>query len=201
MKLPVEYTNGIGMKFRLIPPGEFLMGGTAAEIEEALKGVDDKLARECIESEGPQHKVILTQPVYLGIHEVTQADYQKVMGTNPSHFAAMGPGKQALAGLDTTHNPVELVSWNDAAEFCAKLSRRESLKPFYVRSGETVTPLDGTGYRLPTEAEWEFARRAGTTTKFGDSDRDLVRTGWVEANSGGRTHAVGELEANADLLS
>jgi formylglycine-generating enzyme required for sulfatase activity/serine/threonine protein kinase len=199
LKLPVEYENSIGMKFVLIPPGEFTMGSTAEEIEAAIVGAAaDEHWRNCIRSEAPRHKVILTQPIYLGVHEVTQAQYNVVMGTTPSHFAATGAGKDAVDGIDTTSHPVEQVSWNDAAEFCDKLSETEELKPFYFRSGETVTVLDGTGYRLPTEAEWEFACRAGTTTKYwpGDRDEDLTAAGWFGSNSGGRTHAVGELKAN-----
>ncbi len=202
--VPVEYTNSLGMKFRLIPPGEFTMGSTAEEIAAALKDVGgDKYLQKCIQSEAPQHKVILTQPIYLGVNEVTQAEYEEVMGVNPSHFAPMGMGKEAVAGLETTEHPVEMVSWNDAAEFCAKLSKQEKFKPFYFRAGETITPLDGTGYRLPSEAEWEFACRAGTATKYwiGDKDEDLVRAGWFGGNSGGRTHAAGELKANPFGLS
>ena len=107
--VPVEHTNSLGMKFRLIPPGEFTMGSTAAEIEEALKFIDpnNEHGQELIKSEAPQHKVILTQPIYLGVHEVTQADYEKVMGNNPSWFAATGPGKDQVAGMDTTNQPVE----------------------------------------------------------------------------------------------
>jgi formylglycine-generating enzyme required for sulfatase activity/serine/threonine protein kinase/WD40 repeat protein len=202
LNLPVEYTNSIGMKFRLIPPGEFLMGSTPEEIEESLKSVgEDKHWQECLKSEAPRHKVILTQPVYLGVNEVTQAEYQKVMGKNPSLFAKTGPDQEfvkTVENLDTTGHPVESVSWNDAAEFCAQLSQQEKLKPFYFRAGDTVTPLEGTGYRLPTEAEWEFSCRAGTTTKYwiGDTDEDLRTAGWFGTNSGRRTHAAGELKAN-----
>ena len=199
LKVPVEYTNSLGMKFRLIPPGEFTMGSTAEEIAAALKDVgENKHWQECIQSEAPQHKVILTQPIYLGVNEVTQAEYEKVMGSNPSHFAPMGAGKEAVTGLETADHPVEMVSWNDAAEFCAKLSQQEKLKPFYFRAGETITPLDGTGYRLPSEAEWECACRAGTATKYwiGDQDEDLVRAGWFNVNSGGRTNVVRKLKDN-----
>jgi formylglycine-generating enzyme required for sulfatase activity len=184
--VPVEYTNSIGMKFRLIPPGEFLMGIESEENAATLKEVF------------PGDMVILTQPIYLGVHEVTQAEYEKVMGVNPSHFAPLGMGQEAVVGLKTTEHPVEMVSWNDAAEFSARLSKQENLKPFYFREGDTIAPLDGTGYRLPSEAEWEFACRAGTPTKYwiGDKDEDLVRAGWFRGNSGGRTHAAGELKAN-----
>jgi len=202
LKLPLEYENALGMRFVLIPPGEFTMGSTAAEIEEALKAAgEDKRWQEYVKSEAPQHKVILTQPIYLGVNEVTQQQYKEVMGKNPSNFAKTGPEPQSVekvAGADTTQHPVERVSWIDAAEFCAKLSQKEELKPFYFRAGDTITPLDGTGYRLPTEAEWEFSCLAGTTTHYwiGDRDEDLVRAGWFGTNSGGRTHAVGESKAN-----
>jgi len=196
--VPVEYTNSIGMKFVLIPPGEFTMGSTTAEIEAALNDVDQNQWQEYIQSEAPQHKVVLTQPIYLGMNEVTQAEYAKVMGTNPSHFAPLGKGKDVVAGMATTNHPVEMVCWNDAAEFCAKLSQQEKLEPFYFRDGETILQLSGTGYRLPSEAEWEFACRAGNATKYwiGDQHEDLVKASSFGGNSGGRTHAVRELKAN-----
>ncbi len=196
--MPVEYTNSLGVKLRLIPPGEFLMGSTPEEIETALKLIRYPSWRENIESEGPQHKVVLTKPIYVGMTEVTQVQYVHVMGTNPSTFSTTGSGKDAVTDLDTSNHPVETVSWNDAVEFCSKLSQQEQRKPFYLRSDETVTSLEGSGYRLPTDAEWEYACRAGTTTRTwsGDDDQELIEVAWSLGNGSGRTHVVGELKDN-----
>ncbi|WP_373651956.1 protein kinase domain-containing protein [Schlesneria sp. DSM 10557] len=195
LKAPIEYTNSIGMKFRMIPPGEFMMGSTDEEIQDALQFLGWK---EYVPGEGPRHKVVLSQPIYVSIHEVTQEEYQRVMNRNPAHFAPQGSGADALDDEDTRRFPVESVSWVDAAEFCAKLSQQQKLKPWYSRFGNTITQLEGTGYRLPTEAEWEFACRAGTTTKywFGDQDQDLILAGWIASNSAMRTHTTGELKPN-----
>jgi formylglycine-generating enzyme required for sulfatase activity len=192
LKLPLEHTNTIGMKFILIPPGEFLMGSTQEEIEEALKQIDPNWS-EYVRSEAPRHNVVLTRPFYTSVHEVTQKEYEAVMGVTPSNFSKTGPGEKQVAGLETENFPVELVSWNDAAEFCATLSEQEDLKPFYFR-GDTVTGLKGTGYRLLTEAEWEFACRAGTTTSFSNGDKSPA--GWFVASAGRRTHEVQELAGN-----
>ncbi len=197
--VPIEYENSLGMKFRLIPPGEFMMGLAPKDIEATLMAIADAPSwREAALSEGPRHKVLLTQPIYLGIHEVTQTDYEQIIGTNPSHFSPKGAGSDAVLAVDTARNPVDTVSWSDAAEFCTKLSQQEQLKPFSFGVGQTTTPRDGTGYRLPTEAEWEFACRAGTETKYwpGDQDVDLEETGWSRPNSDRRTHEVGELKPN-----
>ncbi len=201
--VPVEYTNSIGMKFRLVPPGEYLRGSTPEEIQSALSPFDPRQPewtewRDAMDSQGPQHRVVLTRPIYLGKHEVTQKDYRKVMGKNPSFFAKTGTNPQLVVKvltLDTANHPVENVSWYDAAEFCAKLSQLEKRQPFYARSGDSVSFLDnGDGYRLPTEAEWEFACRAGKTTTIW-KDKDLARVGWV--NRAGRTYPVGQLPANS----
>jgi serine/threonine protein kinase/formylglycine-generating enzyme required for sulfatase activity len=180
--VPVEYTNSIGMKFRLIPPGEFMMGSPQAEIDVLLKMLpeSDSYARACFVSEGPQHKAILTKPFYLAVNEVTQEQYEKVQGRNPSFFSKNGVDKELaerVAKLDTARHPVEGVIWTDAAEFIQKL---------------------GNGYRLPTEAEWEFACRAGSTSRYSHRvpEDGLSGVAWWAENSGNRTHPVGELQAS-----
>lgn len=123
-KIPAkDFTNSIGMKFVWINPGNFMMGSPKEEI-----------SRKDIET---QHKVTLTKGFYIGVHAVTQEEWNEVMGNNPSFFK----GEKSL--------PVENVSWDECQEFAKKL-REKDKKP----------------YRLPSEAEWEYACRAGTTTPF-----------------------------------
>lgn len=199
LKVNVQYTNKIGMKFRLIPPGEFAMGSSPAEIDEAVKSFgNDQPLKEYARSEAPQHRVTLTYPIYLGTHEVTQAEYQTVMGKNPASYTVTGSNKQHIMGTDTSAYPVDTVSWHDAAEFCSRLSVLENLSPVYDRQGDNSTLLNGNGYRLPTEAEWEFATRAGTTSKFwtGDEFRTnskLFPVGALPANPFGLFDTVGNL--------
>lgn len=195
LKLPVEYENSIGMRFRLIPPGEFIMGSTAKEIEDAVKlPRTDQLQRSYIESEAPQHTVVLTQPVYLGVHEVTEGQYEKVMGVNPVRSNA----NKAIAPPDAANHPVIMVSWYDAVGFSNKLSLLEQLTLTKSVSGLTEAEFPTMAYRLPTEAEWEFSCRAGTTTRYwnGENDIDLASTAWTNSNAGNRTHVVGELKPN-----
>jgi formylglycine-generating enzyme required for sulfatase activity len=145
-------TNSIGMKLVLIPAGEFLMGSPDSD-EEAL------------DRERPQHRVRITRAFYLGIYPVTQAQYREVTGSDPSDF---------VAGDNTAAEP---VTWHDAIAFCNKLSEREGLRLYYNTAGL----LSGEeGYRLPTEAEWEYACRARTTTRysFGDDEEFLRDFGW-----------------------
>ncbi len=177
-------TNSIGMKLVLIRPGEFLMGSSKAEQQEAMKHSVWKWA---IPIETPQHRVKITKPFYLGMHEVTQEQYYKVMGENPSTFKGpkVGSGRP-LPSTDTkptkSKRPVDRVSWEKAVEFCRRLSKKEGKK-----------------YRLPTEAEWEYACRAGTTTRwhFGDSESLLKNYAWYVGNSREQTHPVGQKKPNA----
>jgi formylglycine-generating enzyme required for sulfatase activity len=170
-------TISIGTRLKLLPPGSYLMGATP----------DDTDADN---DEKPQHKVTITRPFYLGVYEVTQYEYRQVMNDNPSHFK------------DSELLPVEDVSWFDTVTFCNKLSERERRTPYYKIEDKTVTILGGNGYRLPTEAEWEYACRApqgaGSATKhpFGGNEVDLSTYAWLSGNSGEKTHPVGQKKPN-----
>ncbi len=171
----------------LIPDGKFLMGSS----DDAIEANPD---------ERPEHRVRITRPFYLGIYEVTQAQYKAVTGRNPGHFSATGGGADRVGGQLTPDFPVENVSWFDAIGFCNKLSEKERKKPFYKVDGADVRVPDwnGQGYRLPTEAEWEHACRAGTSTvfSFGNKRTQSQEYGWFAENSEQRTHRVGQKRPN-----
>jgi formylglycine-generating enzyme required for sulfatase activity len=132
--------NSIGMRLALIPPGRFRMGSPKGEKE---RGGDET-----------PHEVELTRPFYLGAFPVTQGQYQRVMGENPAAFSPGGYQSEWVEGLDNFLLPVESVSWHQAVRFCKKLTALRQEK------------VAGRVYRLPTEAEWEYACRAGTSTAF-----------------------------------
>ena len=153
-----EQGNSIGMKFTLIPAGEFEMGSPPDEMDR-------------YSDEGPVHHVTIENAFYMGRYEVTQKQWREIMGDNPSYFTG-------------ENLPVEEVSWDDVQEFIKKLNEKE-----------------GTDrYRLPSEAEWEYACRAGTTTRysFGDSKSKLDDYAWYRwsKNSGSKTHPVGQKKPN-----
>jgi eukaryotic-like serine/threonine-protein kinase len=200
LDLPIEFTNSVGMKFRLIPPGEFKRGSPPEEIEATIQlyGQQNPEIVPVVRSAGPLHNCILSQPFYMGAHEVTQQQYERVIGSNPSYFSKAGEGRAQIPQQDTSRFPVEQVSWIDQALFCGKLAEIEGIPARYVRDLEAVKFLGGPGYRLPSDAEWEFACRAGTTTRYwsGSADEALNRVGWWAGNSGGISHAVGQLAPN-----
>jgi formylglycine-generating enzyme required for sulfatase activity len=132
-------TNAIGMKLVLVPTGKFTMGSATTEADRG----DDEA----------QHTVEITKPYYMSANLVTQEEYTKVMGKNPSWMSASGSARQKVKGLDTSQFPVDNVSWRDAQQFCDRLSAMDR------KAGKSRQ------YRLPTEAEWEYAcREAGKTT-------------------------------------
>jgi formylglycine-generating enzyme required for sulfatase activity len=183
-KRPKVATSGL-VKMVQVPAGRFLMGSPSDE-----PGRDD--------DEGPQHSVTISRPFLIGATEVTQGQWRTVMGSNPSHFSSCGD-----------ECPVESVNWHEAVDFCNRLSDREGLSRCYQGVGENVTWNHScTGYRLPTEAEWEYAARAGSTTPFASgrisasgndcqADGNLEVMGWYCQNSGSKTHPVGQKQANA----
>ena len=147
-----------------------------------------------------KHRVRITRPFYLGVYEVTQAQSEAVMGTNPSFFTAHGRGSDRVPGQSSDRHPVEQVKWLDAVKFCNELSEREGIAQSYEIDGGKVTVADWNrpGYRLPTEAEWQYACRANTSTRysFGDDAARLGEYGWFSGNSGYKTHPVGEKRPN-----
>jgi formylglycine-generating enzyme required for sulfatase activity len=130
----------------------------------------DKNFEDASDDETPQHRVSISKPFYLGKYEVTQAQWTAVMGNNPSKFKDRS-------------NPVEQVSWNDVQAFIRRLNQQEG----------------HNHYRLPTEAEWEYATRAGSTGaySFGDDADSLGRYAWYSDNSGDKRYPVGQKEPNA----
>jgi eukaryotic-like serine/threonine-protein kinase len=185
---PEFITTNVGqIKLKRIPAGTFLMGSRAED-------------RQALPAEKPQHRVQITRSFYLGVYELTQAQYQAVMGTNPSFHSPTGGGKPKVAGESTDQHPVENVSWHDAVLFCNKVSQMEGIKPFYSIDGKNVRVPEwsGTGYRLPTEAEWEYACRAGTTTpfSFGDDQKSIGEHAWCLDNADSKTHPVGKKKPN-----
>lgn len=174
-----EITNSIGMKLKLIPAGDFLMGSARSRQELVrLFGLDEDDAKY-FTVEQPQHCVRITKPFYLGVTEVTQGQWEAVMGTGTRPWSGKTYMKE---GSDYA---ASFVSWDEAVEFCKKLSSKE-----------------GVTYRLPTEAEWEYACRGGTTTvyHFGDDASGLGEYAWFDDNADAvgeeYAHRVGQKKAN-----
>lgn len=174
-----DFTNSIGMKFKDIPSGSFMMGTKPPKCPKDDPFTSANEREDCLGSisrdELPYHKVKI-KSFYMATTEVTQMQWYKVMGENPAHF------KKEKLGYDSRNNPIEEVSWDDAKRFVKKLNS-----------------MEGTNkYRLPTEKEWEYAARAGSKTKwhFGDSENKLKNYAWYSSNSGSTTHPVAKKKPN-----
>ncbi len=173
--------NALGMEFVCVETGTFLMGSDQAGT---------------LYNEKPVHDVTLTQPFWIGKYTVTQGEYEKLTGKNPSHFQDEEVLKNGFLGIgrevrraSRPRSPLERVSWHDANNFCKALTDRER------RAGRLP---EGYVYRLPTEAEWEYAARGGAKSRgykySGSNNADEVA--WYDNNSGGETHEVGQLKPN-----
>lgn len=156
--VPVEWSNSIGMKFVLIPPGEYTRGipeeQLPADFLDPVKSNIDPVRFASLQSRTPAHRVRLTRAFYLGTTEVTQRQYEQIAGHPIGYFRAGMPGERVLSDLDTQDYPAENLAWLMAVEFCKRLGARDGFTE------------SGPGYRLPTDAEWAFAIRAGTDTPF-----------------------------------
>ena len=163
-------TSGAPAGFVFVPPGTFSMGGTMYDREK------------------PVHQVTISKGFYMSDHEVTQKEWTEVMGTNPSYFKG-------------DNLPVENVNWYEALEYCNKRSIKEGLTPVYSGSGDYITrDSKANGYRLPTEAEWEWAAKGGGKDFMvyeysGSNSVDAVA--WYSGNSGSMTHPVKTKMANS----
>ena len=157
-------TNSIGMKLVYVPAGEFMMGSPSGEVRNA-----------------PPHRVRISQGFYIGICEVTQAQWKAVMETDLMEQRDRADTTLLSLSEQGSLYPMYYVSWEEADEFCRQLSQREARR-----------------YRLPTEAEWEYACRAGTTTRFsfGDDETLYPDYAWLPMNSGGQVRAVGWKKPN-----
>ena len=180
---PKTIVNSIGTKLVLIPAGEFMMGSRDSDADSRA-------------DERPRHLVRITQPFYIGMYEITQGEYERVLPGRKSFFRwPDGYGKDRVEGMVTSVFPAELVKWVDAVEFCRSLSDLPEEKKA------------GRAYRLPTESEWEYACRAGTETAFhygnslGSTQANFIGTapfgGAAQGPFRNRTTAVGSFEPNA----
>lgn len=194
---PLEFENSLGIRFRLIPPGSFMMGSTQEEVDSELLEPADDSWKEAINSEAPKHLVELTRPFYMSVNEITQQEYVWVLKENPSIFAFGTKSENGKIDYVSTQ-PVENVTWVDAIRFCNQMSYLESRELHYKINGNDPIVVHKGSYRLPTEAEWEFACRAGTTTRFwtGDAEESIAQAGCIAGKDTPCPQPVGLSAAN-----
>jgi formylglycine-generating enzyme required for sulfatase activity/WD40 repeat protein len=222
LKVPVEQKNSLGMSLVLVPPGEFTMGSAPEQIAAAKKSAGQENEGDLnwtlgrIEAEAPAHRVKIRRPFLVGATEVAVGQYRRFVEatsyvTETERFGGghsiskeeQDPNKKNLTWRTAAseESPVGNITWNDAVAFCNWLSEREKMRSCYRgdEQGDWTLSAAGDGYRLPTEAEWEYACRAGTTTQYGFADdaSTFARHGWsAKAESFSGSQTVGGKAAN-----
>ncbi len=187
----VETTNSVGMKMVLIPPGEFMMGSTDEQVAATMKVADelkiDQWTKDRIQkNERPQHRVVITKPFFVSATEVTVGQFKRFSAatglvTEAEKAALDDPTAKTYLSAGGDDLPAAYITWNDAVAYCQWLSTQEK-----------------TTYRLPTEAEWEYACRAGTITQYsyGDDYNELPKYGWSNQKARETPHLVSTLLPN-----
>ncbi len=191
--IEVETPNSVGMKMVLIPPGEFLMGSTDEQVEAALKAAREEKAdagtQDRIQAvERPQHRVVITKPFLMGATEITVGQFKKFAATGyQTEAEKSAKDAKSVTFLNPSHavtdnSPAAAIAWKEAVAYCEWLSEKEQVS-----------------YRLPTEAEWEYACRAGTTTQysFGDDVALLDQYAWYNKNARLTSYPVGSKPSNS----
>jgi formylglycine-generating enzyme required for sulfatase activity/serine/threonine protein kinase len=226
LNMQIETTNSIGMRLTLIPPGEFLMGSTpeqnalAVKLAEEAKLPPSASELQRLKEEMPQHRVVITKPYWMGTTEVTIGQFRRFVEATEyvTETEKLGGGFSHLDAVTkrevydpnhtwrepgypvTDESPVTQITWNDAVQFCNWLSQQEGLRPSYTlnKFDQWIQTGWGACYRLPTEAEWEYACRAGTTTPFwcGDDLAVLDVYEWYNRNGGAKPVPVATKRPN-----
>jgi formylglycine-generating enzyme required for sulfatase activity len=166
--VPVEIINSIGMKMIIIPAGILVQGRLGDQ------------------------RVKIEKPFYIGVYEVTQGQFRRVTGKNPSHFPIRQNPQGRLMQRFSNILPVEMVTWLDAVDFCNRLSIAEKLPPYYLIQNNSAAVAGGQGYRLPSPEEWLFAATGGNGSAWSLDSRKWNAYAWFRDNAGDMTHPVGQ---------
>ncbi len=202
LRIQKETTSSSGIRLTLIPPGGFLMGSTDVEIrsltEEANANRLPQWYVDLVPSEGPRHQAQVEFPFLMGVYEITREQFERGGKQRGEAAEVKAQSGNSFIDTDSHSTPADSITWYEAVQFCNRLSESEGFSPCYTIHGTNVSRLVGSGYRLPTESEWEYACRAGSTSRwcFGDEPSTLKEFGWYDVSGAKSATEVGKLQPN-----